>query len=171
MLKDYGFDIDYIVVGLTVTVVILFIILVVTVISLAKLKKKYKSFMKGDDSLSLEEKFLDKFEDLDAVIEENRIIKIALKKINENQKKSYNKMSLVKYDAFEDTSGKLSFVLALLNDDNNGIIINSVYSIRSGCYVYAKEIINGQSFKVLTEEEKIALKEIKESNMTKIQNI
>lgn len=171
MLKEYGFDIDYIVIGLFIAIVVIFILLLSTLISLVKLKKKYKKFMGGKDSKTLEEKFLDEFKTLDAVTEENRIIKIAIKKISERQKMCYSKMSLVKYDAFEETSGKLSFVLALLNDDNNGIIINSVYSLRSGCYVYAKEIINGESYKVLTDEEKVALTEVMKSDFPEIHNL
>lgn len=171
MLKEYGFDIDYVVIGLLIAIAITFILLLFTLISLIKLKKRYKKFMGGKDSKTLEEKFLDGFRTLDAVTEENKIIKVALKKISERQEMAYSKMSLVKYDAFEETSGKLSFVLALLNDDNNGIIINSVYSIRSGCYVYAKEIINGESYKVLTDEEKVALKDVMKNELPEIHNL
>ena len=53
--------------------------------------------------------------------------------------------------------GKLSFALALLNDKNNGFIINSMHSSREGCYTYVKEIINGESFVILATEEKEAL--------------
>lgn len=86
MLKDYGFDIDYVVIGLLIAIVVIFILLIITLISLVKLKKKYKKFMGGVDSKTLEEKFLDEFKSLDAVTEENRIIKIAMKKISERQK-------------------------------------------------------------------------------------
>ena len=166
MLKEYGLDIDYVVIGLLLATVVIFIILLITLISLIKLKKKYKQFMGGKDSKTLEESFIDEFRTIDAITEENKIIKVALKKLSENQKKCYSKMSLVKYDAFDETSGKLSFVLALLNDDNNGIVINSVYSTRSGCYVYAKDIINGESYKVLTDEERVALKEVMKNDLT-----
>lgn len=157
MLEKYGLNIEYIVVGLAATILLLLIIVIGLLISHKKLKKSYKKFMSGGDGQSLEERFLDKFKVLDEVAEENKAIKLALKKLNEEQKKSITKVSLVKYDAFDETTGKLSSVIALLNDGNNGVILNSVYSTRSGCYLYAKEIINGESYKVLTEEEKIAL--------------
>ena len=157
MLEKYGLNIEYIVVGLAATILLLLIIVIGLLISHKKLKKSYKKFMSCGDGQSLEERFLDKFKVLDEVAEENKAIKLALKKLNEEQKKSITKVSLVKYDAFDETTGKLSSVIALLNDANNGVILNSVYSTRSGCYLYAKEIINGESYKVLTEEEKIAL--------------
>lgn len=52
--------------------------------------------------------------------------------------------------------GKLSYSLALLDENNNGFILNSVHSTE-GCYSYTKEIRNGQSSISLGEEEKQAL--------------
>ena len=159
MFEKYGLDIEYIVLALSAGLFILLIILIGLIISHIRLKKRYKKFMGGKDGQSLEARFLDKFKDLDEVIEENKAIKLALKKLGDEQKKSITKVSLVKYDAFDETTGKLSSVIVLLNDGNNGVILNSVYSSRSGCFLYTKEIINGESYKVLTEEEKIALKD------------
>jgi hypothetical protein len=63
---------------------------------------------------------------------------------------------LVKYDAFNQMGGQLSFSLALLDENNNGFILNSVHSAE-GCYSYTKEIVNGESSISLGEEEKQAL--------------
>ena len=63
---------------------------------------------------------------------------------------------MVKYDAFHEMGGKLSFSLALLDQKNDGFIINAMHS-REGCYTYIKEIVNGNSIIVLAEEEKEAL--------------
>ena len=63
---------------------------------------------------------------------------------------------MVKYDAFHEMGGKLSFSLALLNKENDGFIINAMHS-REGCYTYIKEIIQGNSVIVLSDEEKEAL--------------
>lgn len=52
--------------------------------------------------------------------------------------------------------GKLSFCLALLDENNNGFILNSVHSTE-GCYSYTKEIKNGNCNISLGEEEKKAL--------------
>lgn len=63
---------------------------------------------------------------------------------------------MVKYDAFHEMGGKLSFSLALLDQKNDGFIINAMHS-REGCYTYIKEIVNGNSIIVLADEEKEAL--------------
>ena len=52
--------------------------------------------------------------------------------------------------------GKLSFALALLNKENTGFVINAMHS-REGCYTYIKEIIRGESYILLGEEEKEAV--------------
>ena len=69
-------------------------------------------------------------------------------------------MSIVKYDAFKEMGGKLSFSMAMLDDKNSGYILTSVHT-REGCYTYIKEIIKGESFVVLSEEERRALEEAK----------
>lgn len=71
-------------------------------------------------------------------------------------KVTFQKVGMVKYDAFNEMGGKLSFSLALLDQKNDGFIINAVHS-REGCYTYIKEIIDGNSVLVLAEEEKEAL--------------
>ena len=160
MLEEYGLNIDYIVIGLVGAIIILLILIISLMISIRRLNKKYRKFMSGSDGENLEKDLQEKFENLNTIIEENKAIKIALRKINENYKSSFTKIGIVHYDAFnETTTGKLSFTIALLNERNNGVIMNSVYSTRGGCYLYAKEIINGESYKVLTKEEKIALNE------------
>ena len=65
-------------------------------------------------------------------------------------------MGLVKYDAFNQMGGQLSFSLALLDENNNGFIINSVHSTE-GCYSYTKEIKNGSCSISLGKDEEEAL--------------
>lgn len=52
--------------------------------------------------------------------------------------------------------GKLSFALVLLDENNNGFLINSVHS-SDGCYSYTKRIKNGDSEIELSNEEKVAV--------------
>ena len=62
-----------------------------------------------------------------------------------------------KYDAFDDVGGKLSFALALLDRENTGIILNAVHS-RDNCFLYLKEIVKGESYVMLSQEEVEALR-------------
>ena len=76
---------------------------------------------------------------------------------------AFQKVGLVKYDAFNEMGGKLSFSLALLNETEDGFVMNAVHS-REGCYTYVKEIIAGNSIIVLSPEETEALNMAKNSN-------
>jgi hypothetical protein len=69
----------------------------------------------------------------------------------------YNKYGIEKYDAFDDVGGKLSFALAMLDKDNSGLILNAVHS-RDNCFLYMKEIVKGESFVMLSQEEVEALR-------------
>ena len=79
-----------------------------------------------------------------------------IQKIYKNMKTTFQKVGLVKYDAFHEMGGKLSFSLALLNEINDGFIVNAMHS-REGCYTYIKEIIDGNSIIALADEEQEAL--------------
>ena len=75
-----------------------------------------------------------------------------IKNIYRKMEECYNKVGIVKYDAFDEMGGKLSFALTLLNNNNDGYIINMLHST-DGCYAYIKEIVKGQSYIELGEEE------------------
>ena len=85
-------------------------------------------------------------------------------RIDRNMGSSYKKLGIVKYDAFKEMGGKLSFAICLLNDRNDGFIMNSIHS-KDGCYNYVKEIIKGESFLPLGDEEAEALEMAKQNGM------
>ena len=112
--------------------------------------------MRGENGLTLENiitDHLDKFQELEKQTLQNRK---KIQFLDDKLNKTYQKMGIVKYDAFNEMGGQLSFVVALLDNHNNGLILNSMHN-RDGCYNYVKEIVNGESYIVLGEEEKKAL--------------
>lgn len=143
--------------------VMVFVLAVLLVISLRKisgLNKKYAAFMKGSNGKDLESTILTRFSEMDKMKTDIEYIYGKLNIACDMLLNTYQKMSIVKYDAFKEMGGKLSFSLALLDDKNNGFILTSVHT-REGCYTYVKEIIKGESFVVLSEEERSALEEAK----------
>ncbi len=150
-------NIAYIILGLFTITILLMIIVIVQLVKTKKLKAKYLKFMTGGSGENLEQQVLTRFSDIDKLKEDTRIINTEIDKINDNLNITYQKIGIVKYDAFKEMGGKLSFVLALLDKNNNGILLNSVHSSREGCYTYLKEIIKGESFLELSEDEKVAL--------------
>ncbi len=157
MIEYYlGIDSDYILLGLAGFVVILLIILLVNAVQIHKLKKKYKMFMDGKNAKTLEESIMSRMDQMDYLISSNKKNENDIQTIYKNMKSTFQKVGLVKYDAFQEMGGKLSFSLALLNETNDGFIINAMHS-REGCYTYIKEIIDGNSVITLADEEKEAL--------------
>ena len=157
MIEYYlGFDSDYILLGLAGLALILLIILLINSIQMHKLKKKYKMFMDGKNAKTLEESIMSRMDQIDYLISSNQKNESDIKTIYQKMKNTFQKVGLVKYDAFQEMGGELSFSLALLNEANDGFIINAMHS-REGCYTYIKEIIDGNSIIALAEEEKEAL--------------
>ena len=134
----------------------MFLLLLINMVKMSNLRKKYKKFMGDTDAKSLEEKIVDRLDQIDGLVESNENNKGKIEKIEKQMNVTFQKFGLVKYDAFNEMGGKLSFSLALLNEKNDGFIINAMHS-REGCYTYIKEIIAGKSIIVLTAEETEAL--------------
>ena len=112
--------------------------------------------MKGKDAKSLEQDIIALFEDNKFIKNENEKNRKDIREILRRMEYCYQKIGLVKYDAFQQMGGKLSFCLCLLDNKNSGFILNSVHS-SDGCYSYTKEIKKGESELSLGEEEKKAL--------------
>lgn len=164
MIAQYlGFDSDYIIIGLAAVCMILLIMIIVNMAQISKLKKKYNKFMSGKNAKSLEDTLIKRLDQVDTLMEANKANEKSIKKLFTDMKFTFQKVGLVKYDAFNEMGGKLSFSLALLNQTNDGFVLNAVHS-REGCYTYIKEIVDGNSIIVLAEEEQEALKMAMESN-------
>ena len=161
--KYLGFDSDYIIIGLVAVCVIMLVVMIINIVQTKKLKKNYQAFMKGKNAKSLEETLIKRLDQIDSLIEANKANEQDIKKIFTDMKYTFQKVGLVKYDAFNEMGGKLSFSLALLSESNNGFVLNAVHS-REGCYTYVKEIIDGNSIIALAEEEQEALDMAKEAN-------
>ena len=156
---DVDFVVDYLLIGMTAVIVILFITLILLIVQIrktSKLKKRLDKFLLGKDGTSLEN-------DIVALFEDNKFLKASTEKnkkdiriLYKNMESAFQKIGLVKYDAFNQMGGQLSFCLALLDENNNGFIINSVHSTE-GCYSYTKEIKMGESSIPLGKEEEEAL--------------
>lgn len=154
-----SFDWGYLVVGilgLAVLMLIVMILLMVQISKVKKLKKRLDLFVLGRDGASLEEDILKLFEDNHFLKELEERDREDIDTILKRLQTVYQKMGLVRYDAFNQMGGQLSYSLALLDENDNGFIINSVHSTE-GCYSYSKEIRNGDNSISLSEEEAEAL--------------
>ena len=151
-------DIAYILIGFATAILLLLILVIVSMVRISKLNKRLARFMKGKDAQSLEKEIVGLYEDnkfLKNMVDNN---KRDIRQLHKQLVKAFQKVGIVKYDAYQQMGGLLSFSLALLDEDNNGLIINSVHSTE-GCYTYTKEIHRGECDIELSNEEKVALEQ------------
>ena len=152
-----GIDSGIIIIILLILTVYLLIRNVNSNMRLSRLERRYKVFMKGSDAQSLEKVFVRKFAQIDRLYEAKDQHDHELLFIKKNLDKMFSKYGVEKYDAFDDVGGKLRFALALLDKDNTGLILNAVHS-RDNCFLYLKEIVKGESYVMLSQEEVEALR-------------
>lgn len=164
MIEQYlGISTDYIVIGLAVAFLLLLIFSIVAFVKIHNLKKKYASFMRGKNGKSLEDTLIKKLNEIEELTEANASNERKIEKMQNKMSFAFTKYGLVKYDALEELGGKLSYTLCMLNERNDGYIINVVHS-REGCYNYTKEVIDGNSIVTLSSEEEEALEKALISN-------
>lgn len=156
----FGMNISTVTTILLVAVIFLIILIFIIIYKMNIMSRKYSALMSGKKGADLEKIIRIRFKEMDQVKANAKRITKEHKEVKKHLSSCVNKMALVKYDAFNEMAGKLSFVIALLNDENSGIILNAMHS-REGCFTYAKEIIKGESYIPLSEEEKEALERAK----------
>ncbi len=137
--------------------IILLILYVNNCLKLKKLNKNYNAFMKkvgkGENIDEILKKYIMAVEQVD---EKNKEIEKYCDRLDKNISDCIQKIGMVRYSAFKDTGSDLSFALAMLDDNNNGVILNGIYS-REMSNIYAKQVKNGEAVNKLSEEEKEAL--------------
>lgn len=152
ILAKLPFDAGILIIILFAAVIVLAVFVVQLTESQKRMSTQYKSFMKGKDGKTLEDSVMNRFQEMDQVALIVRKHQGDIDSVRTTMKSVYQKLGIVKYDAFQEMGGNLSFALTLLDDNNNGFILNSIHS-REGCYTYIKEIVKGESFIALAEEE------------------
>lgn len=158
MIQQYiGIPSDYVIIGLVAIVVILLALYIVNIVQMHNLKGKYRIFMTGKTARSLEDTLVRRLDQIDLLMEANGTNEREIRSINKKLRSTFCKMGLVKYDAFNEGGGKYSFALALLDEKEDGFILNIIHNTNAGCYIYSKDIIGGNSVTPLSEKENEAL--------------
>ena len=156
ILSTLGIDPGIIFIIMFILIIVLFVMCIRVTMNYNRLKNSYTSFMKGKDGKTLEESMKEKFAEVETVLKITKQNRQDIKEMSKILRRNFHKFGIVKYDAFNEMGGKLSFAIAMLDGNNSGWIINAMHS-REGCYTYIKEIIKGESYIELAEEEEEAL--------------
>ena len=135
-----GISLELLLIIMIVLILFLVIALVYVYSQLQMMSRKYYTLTSGKKAKDLEQIMLTRFEEMDKLKKRMKRFSREHRTFQGHLDSCYNKMGLVKYDAFDNMAGELSYSLALLNADNSGFVISSMHS-KEGCFSYAKKSI------------------------------
>lgn len=102
------------------------------------LKKAYNNFMTGKDAKNLEDTILKRLDQVEQLMDSNEKNEKNINRIFSNMKYTFQKVGLVKYDAFNEMGGKLSFSLALLSQTNDGFTSMQCIAVKDAIHTSKK---------------------------------
>lgn len=143
--------------------IILLLSVIFCIFKIFKINKEYIDFMRklgnGNDIDGMLKEYLS---DVREIKRDNAEIKAYYTKLDNDLNSCIQKIGLVRYNAFRDVGSDLSFAIALLDNNDNGVVLNGLYGSESS-NIYAKPIKSGKSTYQLSHEEQYAI-EIAEQN-------
>ena len=154
-LNDY---LPYILGGMAVIILLLFILVIVLFKSIGKLENRYRKLMRGANSKNLEELIVSQLENIEKANTNSEHALERCEDLSLKMKECVQKVAIMRYKAFEDVGSDLSFSIAILDDNNDGIMLTGIYA-RQESTTYAKPIDKGISRYDLSEEEICVLNE------------
>jgi hypothetical protein len=158
IIKGINDFVPYIMIGLVVIIMLLFIVVIALFKTIGSIDKRYRRLMRGVSGKNLEELINTKLENIEEamVICDKALSNSEM--LEEKMKYCIQKVAIMRYKAFEDVGSDLSFSIAILDDNNDGILLTGIYA-REESTTYAKPIDKGISRYDLSEEEIVVLNE------------
>ena len=141
---------------LLVSVFLLLIISLCNFIRIGNIQKRISNIFKSTTKVDLDELITSYYKDIEKILAEHKLIKGDVLRITNDLSMCAQKIAIVRYNAFDDVGSDLSYAIAILDAQDNGIVINGVYS-RECSNSYAKPIENGKSKYTLSAEEMQAI--------------
>jgi hypothetical protein len=150
----------YILGGLVGFILILFICFIMQSRKLKRIQMRYEKFMQKEE-VDLENLLIHYAKKVNTLQNDQEITNRTIEAMKKQMTLCVQKVGVVRYNAIERVGADLSFAIALLDEKNDGVVLNGIYS-RDGSYTYAKPIQNGESKYTLSQEELEALKKARQ---------
>jgi len=131
-------------------------------VRIGKVQKRYKNLFLGHEQTDIEKLILSYRQAIDDLKKEQTQLKQKSSKMERILNNVIMGIGLKRYNAFKDTGSDLSFSLALLNKQNQGVVLTSIFG-REETRVYAKDVEEGKSNYNLSEEEVKALSQAQQT--------
>jgi hypothetical protein len=147
-----------IIVGLVIVILVLLVAVVALARRTSRIDARLSGLTRGGAGDSLEGVLDSHLDKVDAVARGIRDLDARMAVLESAQRRSFQRVGLVRYNPFEETGGNQSFALALLDAAGDGWVLSSLHA-RSGTRVYAKAVSAGRSDAALSDEETDALRQ------------
>lgn len=132
----------------------------------AKLRRRFEAaFANLDSDQNLIETITSYFDRLGVTEDKLKNIETSYKHLASIGAKSIQKTAIVRFNPFRNTGGDQSFVLAMLDTNDSGLLLTSIHS-RDGTRVYIKAVTYGNTEHNLSKEEATALAQARSSEET-----
>ncbi|MET3939110.1 hypothetical protein ABIC22_001922 [Paenibacillus sp. PvP094] len=142
--------------GMALLLVILLIVSIAQGAKLRKFKRKYEAMMAGSGVEDLESLLINLKIQMDSIEDEHNLQTSQIQEVMQKLTRIQGKVGVKRYNAYGERGSDLSFSMAMINDNNDGMILTGIYN-RDGSYVYAKPLKGGESSYTLSPEEKEAI--------------
>ena len=140
--------------ALGVAIIVLFVLCIILFVKVGREKKRYDFFMGSNrrPSHNLEMKIHEFYDTSKAIDEKYTKLLDTVIDLDNTMKTNIQKVGIIRYNPFDEMGGNLCFALALLDGEDNGVVINGIHS-RTGSFTYAKPVKMGVSTYMLSDEE------------------
>ena len=149
-------NVQYFIIGLTLIFLMALIVFININIKLAKMTKRYRRLMTGMDGSNIERLLMGHIDEVRDVVKQ---VNELSQQCQDNQivlNKCLQKVGVVRFSAFEGVGSDLSYAIALLDENNNGFVLSSIFT-RDNSRTYVKPIEKLESSYALTTEERQAI--------------
>jgi hypothetical protein len=137
--------------------VLLLLFCILLSVRISRLRKSTKRLLTGTDGANLETGLHRLMDHLDEIKKKQADQQFAINRLSQRLAGQCANVALIRYNAFGDIGSDLSFSLAMLDDDQNGVVVTSIYG-REESRMYAKPIEGGSSVYNLSEEEQAVIR-------------
>ncbi|NLN07379.1 MAG: DUF4446 family protein [Firmicutes bacterium] len=142
---------------LSALLALLFLLIIILFLHLRALARRYKTFMTASDGFSLEKALWDLQSELAFLREELQKNRQVLADLQQKMQRALQAVGFVRFNAFSNTGGELSFSLAVLDGEAGGVVLSSIYG-REESKIYAKPVSGGKPSYALSGEEEEAIR-------------
>lgn len=158
LMKFVMSNLSLVVAVLGLLMIVVYLLLINLFYNMSQMKKRYRKMMTGVEGDNLERLIMNCIDETADVSRENQEMKVEIRDIQALLQKAITRVAVVRFRAFEDMGSDLSYAVALLDSDNNGVVMSSIFG-REDSRSYVKPITAGQSSYTMTNEEQDALRQ------------